>query len=73
MDPNSGRILSDAQLAEYRLRDPEDAAKFSVRLEGTREEIEQVAQAVRDGIGAQERAKRRAKAKAARKARRAGR
>ena len=69
MDPNSGRILGLADLKILQEKDPEEAAKFSVRLEGTQEEIEQIASAVQRDLARREANRR--KNKAARKARRA--
>lgn len=68
MDPNSGRIISEFDLARLRVTDPAEAAKFSVRLEGTQEEVEQIAAAVQRD--AKRREQNRRKNKAARKARR---
>jgi hypothetical protein len=71
MDPNSGRIISDADLSALRKVDPAEAAKFSVLLEGTKEDVAKIAAAVQRD--AKKREASRAKNKAARKARRAGR
>lgn len=67
MDPNSGHILTDDELAELRIKDPEAAAKFTVRLDGPPEHIALIGRAVAG------KAKRRAKSKAARAARKVAR
>lgn len=63
MDPNSGRIISGVDLNTLKRTDPDEAAKFSVLLEGKQEEIEKIAAAV-------QREANRRKNKAARQARR---
>lgn len=62
MDPNSGRLISDEELGVLKKKDPEEAAKYSVRLEGPESEIQMISSAVK--------AARRKENTAARKARR---
>lgn len=45
MDPNSGRIYTDEQMADLRKRDPERADSL-VLMHGKREDIERIGQAV---------------------------
>jgi hypothetical protein len=71
MDPNSGRLISEADLTYLRAVDPDEAAKFSVHLTGPAEEVEKIAAAVQRD--AKKREDNRRKNKAARAARRAGR
>jgi hypothetical protein len=71
MDPNSGRIISDTDLEDLRRINPDEAAKFSVRLEGAAADVEKIARAVQRD--ARRRETNRRKNKAARAARRAGR
>lgn len=61
MDPNSGRIYTDQQVAELRKNDPAEAARL-VLMQGRREDIERIGQAV----AALNRADRRAAARAGR-------
>lgn len=70
MNPHTGQFLSEADLAELAKIAPEEAAAFSVRLEGSREDVQRIS----DGIGrdAKRVAKNRARNRAARKARRRG-
>lgn len=71
MDPNSGRLISSTDLADLRLADPAEAAKFTVQLDGPAEEVEKIAAAVQRD--AKKREANRRKNKAARAARKAGR
>lgn len=73
MDPNSGRVLTHEQLYDLRAVDPTEAARFTVELRGTEEEIQKISDAVKHSISVKEKAARRARNKAARAARRAGR
>lgn len=61
MDPNSGRVISDEELTVLKEYDPKEAAKYSVRLEGSESDIQMISKAVKDA--------RRKKNKAAKKAR----
>jgi hypothetical protein len=72
MDPSSGRVLTHEQLESYRRVDPEDAARFTVQLNGPEEDIQRISEAVKFAISAKDKEQRRAKNKAARKARKAG-
>lgn len=62
MNPDTGQIMPLSELAALRLAAPEEAAKFTVELQGPEEAIQAISAAVKEAN--------RRKNKAARKARR---